>query len=484
MNYPIVFRSLGNLILLLGATQLVPWAVAWHFDEASISPIGYSIIAAGIVGILVGRIPVRSDRFRFKESVLTVTLGWISFSLLGALPWIFAGILEPTAAIFETMSGLTTTGASVINDIEALDHGLLFWRSLTHWIGGMGIIVLSLAIMPLLGKQGGNLYKAEVPGPTTDKFGPKLQATAKVLWYVYALITILETGALWLAGMSLFDAVNHAFATVATGGFSTKNASIAAYGANVQWIITFFMFLAGANFALHFHLLGNPSKIFKGPAAYWRDFEFRTYFLITFGVILAIGAILWTQSDLPFEKAIRDASFQAVSIITTTGFVSADYSQWPALAQGLIFALMFIGGCGGSTGGGIKVIRHVILFRSALQELKKTLHPQGVFHLKVSGQPVREEVLAKVLAFFFIYVLLILVTGLMVSFTGPDLGTSMSAALVSVGNIGPGFAGVGPVENFTIIPPAGQWVLMFGMLAGRLELFTVLVLFTRSYWKH
>lgn len=478
MNYRLVIRILGLLLLLLAGTMLIPIGVAFYYQEQSYDPLCYSAAVTGILGFKMSLFRPRHDKFEFKESILVVTLGWILFSIFGGLPYVWGAGLNISEATFETMSGLSTTGASVINDIEALDHAILLWRSLTHWIGGMGIVVLSLAIIPLLGASGANLFKAEVPGPTTDKLMPKLQATAKLLWYVYCGITLAQVGALMWAGMNLFDSINHSLATVATGGFSTKNASMAAYSSpSIQWVVTGFMFIAGANFALHYRLM--TGKV----AIYWKDLEFKTYFFIVLLFSLLITFLLMMNGYVDIEKALRDSFFQVVSIITTTGFVSADYTQWPQLAQFFIFLLMFVGGCGGSTGGGVKVIRIIVLFRNAFIELRKVLHPSGVFHMKIGKSPLKEDVLSKILSFFFLYLITILGVGIALAALNHDLGTSLSAAIACVGNIGPAFAEVGPVDNFSVINDAGKWVLVFGMLAGRLELVTVLILFSREFWK-
>lgn len=479
MNFRIVFRILGLLLLLLAGTMLLPISLAAYYGEGSYDAFCYSALLTGVIGFKLSLSrPKPGAKFGFKESILVVTFGWILFSIFGGLPYLYSG-LNLSGSTFETMSGLSTTGATVFTDIEALDHATLFWRSLTQWIGGMGIVVLSLAIMPLLGPSGANLYKAEVPGPTTDKLMPKLQATAKLLWYVYLGITLLQVAAYLAVDMELFDAICHSMTTVASGGFSTKNASMAAYNTpSIQWITTGFMFAAGANFALHYRMA--TGKLF----VYWKDLEFKTYFFLVALFSSIIAALLLSSSHSDIETAYRDATFQVVSIITTTGFVSANYTQWPPLAQFFILLLMFVGGCGGSTSGGVKVIRIIVLFRNAFIELRKVLHPSGIFHMKLGKTPLKEDVLSKILSFFFLYLVTILAVGAILTGLGHDLGTSLSAAVSCVGNIGPTFAGVGPVDNFSVISDPGKWVLTFGMLAGRLELFTILVLFTKEFWKN
>ncbi len=478
MNHVFVLKVLGYLNLILSVALFIPWLVALGYGESHSAKVFlFSLAFTFFTGFLLAGLKPKSTRFRFRESAMVVTLGWVFFSVFGALPYVLESGMGWADGVFETMSGLTTTGASVMTDIEAMSRSILFWRALTHWIGGMGIIVLSLAILPLLGASGASLFKAEVPGPTTDKLMPKLQETAKLLWYVYVGITALQIVLLKLAGMDWFDSVCHTFATVATGGFSTRNASLAAFDTPlIQWIHIVFMFIAGANFTLHFRLLSGQ------PSIYFKDREFRFYFIIFAFASLSIALDLFLRQGLGVEKSLRDASFQVVSILTTTGFVSADYSQWSSLAQGILLLLMFIGGCGGSTGGGVKVIRVMILLRVGWGELRKVLHPNAVFHLKIAKTPVKEEIQAKVLAFFVLYFLTAFFGGMLLTVTGIDIGSALSASLSCLGNIGPGFGLVGPVENFSGLSDAAKWILSFLMMAGRLELFTVFVLFTREYW--
>ena len=479
MNKALIFKVQGYLLIILSVSMTIPLLIAYKHQEASVFAFALSVIATFITGLLMKSINSSSNKFEFQESILVVAGGWLLFCIFGALPYILGAGLNISEAVFETMSGLTTTGATVISNIEALDKGILFWRCFTQWIGGMGIIVLSLAIMPLLGSQGGNLYKAEVPGPTTDKLLPKLQATAKLLWFVYLAITIVQTICLYIAGMNFFDSICHAFTTVASGGFSTKDASIAAYDSLwIHWILIFFMFLAGANFALHFRLITGKVNV------YWKDVEFRTYLGIFLFTTIALTPPLIANLDKPPIWAITDSAFQTISILTTTGYISADYTQWPTYSQMLIFLLFFVGGCAGSTSGGVKVIRVLILVRSSLGEIRKLLHPQAVFQLKISRAPVKEEVLAKILAFFVLFIITIFITALCLALTGHNLETSLSAALSCVGNVGPAFAEVGPTDNFAVITDVGKWILVIAMLAGRLELFTILLLFSREYWKH
>jgi trk system potassium uptake protein TrkH len=486
MNFGMVFRVWGYLLVVLSITMLLPTAMAVYYEEEIVEPLLASMVLTLSVGGLLTISRSAGAKFQLRESFLMVTGGWVLFATFGALPYYLGSLpwingvdyISYTDAYFETMSGLTTTGSSILNDIEALPKALLFWRSWTHWLGGMGIIVLSLAIMPLLGSKGGALFKAEVPGVSADKLMPRLQGTAKILWMVYGFFTLIHAVLLHWAGMDLFDSVCHAFSTMATGGFSNNNASITGYASPaIEWVIIVFMIIAGANFSLHFHLLRGSLK------PYWKDVEFRTYM----GIILIATAVIalglnWKQ-DVQWQDSVRLGAFQVASILTSTGYASADYVLWPQFTQFVLFALMLIGGSGGSTGGGVKVIRVLIASKLALGEIRKTLHPKGVFHTKLAGEPIKEEVTWKVFSFILLYAILVVFFGFVLSAMGVDLPTSLSASLSSMGNIGPGFAGVGPTNNFAAIPDAGKWILSLEMLIGRLELFTVLVFFTRDFWR-
>jgi trk system potassium uptake protein TrkH len=376
------------------------------------------------------------------------------------------------------MSGFTTTGSSILNDIESLSHGILFWRSLTQWLGGMGMIVLSLAILPIFGIGGMQLYIAEVPGPTPDKISPRIRQTAARLWVIYLVFTVAQVLLLWLGQMPLFDSICHSFTTMATGGFSTKQASIAHWPSPyIQYVIILFMFIAGTNFTLsYFAIRGKFSHLIK-------DEEFRFYGLIVLFFAIVITAGLLISSETGVEKAFREALFQVVSIITTTGFATTDYLLWKPILIALIFAAFFIGGSAGSTGGGIKIMRIVLLLKNGYYELKRMLHPNAVIPLKFNNHSVDSKIVTNVLAFFVIYFMIFGVSTIIFMLFEPDMETSMGAVATSLGNIGPGLGSVGPAETFAHIHPAGKWFLSFLMLLGRLELFTILVLFSPSFWK-
>lgn len=414
-----------------------------------------------------------------REGYLIVAGGWLLMSVFGMLPYMLSGeIPEWYNAFFETSSGITTTGASVLRDIEAVTPGILYWRSLTHWIGGMGIIVLTVALMPLLGIGGIELFVAESPGPTSDKLHPRIRETAKRLWLIYVGLTVVLALLLWAGGMTPFDAVNHSFATVATGGFSTKNASMAHYDSPfLHYVVILFMIAAGTNFSIHYHLLK------RHFSAVLRNEEFKTYLLIIAVATAVITVSLVLHFDYGIEKALRESLFQVVSVITTTGFITADYSQWGPGVVMIIFLLLFVGGCAGSTGGGIKIIRHLVFIKNSLLEFKRILHPRAIVPLKISGQTVAPRIMTHIIIFLLLYLLLTLVGSLALSVMGIDFATAVGATATSLGNVGPAIGEVGPVDNFAWMPPAAKVWLGLLMIMGRLEIFTILVLFTPYFWK-
>ena len=456
----------------------IPVALIYNEPDAIYFLIsGMITILAGGIGWLFTR--RASHSISQRDGYIIVTLGWILFSVFGSLPFFISGSIPSyTDAFFETISGFTTTGATVLNDIEHLSHGMLFWRSLTQWLGGMGIIVLSLAVLPLLGIGGMQLFIAEVPGPTPDKLHPRIKETAKHLWYIYTLFTLLETLLLWLGDMNFFDAINHSFTTMATGGYSTKQASVAHWDSPyIQYVITLFMIIAGTNFTLsYFALHLNFKKVFANE-------EFRWYLFFIFIFTVVIALIMIMKMDVGIERAFRDSLFQVVSIMTTTGFVTSDYLQWVYVLGILIFILMFFGGSGGSTGGGVKIMRIVLLLKNAELEVKRLIHPNAVIPVRFNKHAVDPAIINKVLAFISFYIIIIVVSTVVMSVMGYNLDTSLGAVATTLGNIGPGLGDVGPMENFSHIPTFGKWFLSFLMLIGRLELFTVLILFSPSFWR-
>ncbi|MBZ0200938.1 MAG: TrkH family potassium uptake protein [Ignavibacteriaceae bacterium] len=457
----------------------IPFSIYYHSNDIT------AILLSSLITILTGAAGWYLTRHRSskevtkREGYIIVTFGWIFISLFGALPFIIHGSIPSFSdAFFETMSGFTTTGATILTNIEAMPYGLLFWRALTQWLGGMGIIVLSIAILPLLGIGGMQLFIAEVPGPTKDKIHPRVSETAKRLWGIYFILTVAETILLFIGGMTFFDAITHSLTTMATGGFSTKNASVGFYSSPfIQYVITFFMFLAGVNFTIHYYALHRRFDFFKHN----NEFRFYSMFIIVAAIVVMIVHL---PHDLfSFEESFRQSLFHVVSLVTTTGFVTSDYENWAYFSRMIFFILLFIGGCAGSTGGGIKIIRHYLLLKNSLLELKRVVHPRAVIPVRVNGKAVSFEIISNVQAFFIFYILIFVFGSLIMSFMGLDFKTSLGATATCLGNIGPGIGTVGPVANFAHLPEAGKWFLSFLMLLGRLELFTVLIIFSPAFWK-
>ncbi len=480
LNPRTIIRILSMILITEGIFMWLTVPVSLIFREQDWS----QLLLAGTITWGVGAIayiPVRKSNLELnrRDGYVIVTSGWLLFSLFGTLPFILTkSIPEFTNAFFETISGFTTTGASILNNIEELSHGVLFWRSLTQWLGGMGIILLTLLLLPFLGIGGMQLFSAEVPSPTPDKLHPHVKDTAKRLWLIYVVFTISETLLLWAGEMGLFDAFCHSLTTMATGGYSTKQASIAYWDSSyIHYIITLFMFLAGTNFTLaYFAMHGKFRKI-------WTNEEFKWYlgFIGGFAIIITIGLFFTTGGGL--ELAFRNALFQVVSILTTTGFVTADYLKWVPWLGVLIFILMYIGGSAGSTGGGPKVMRIVIMLKNSTQELKRMIHPNAVIPVRLNKNAVEERIVTNVLAFITFYGIIAVISMAIMSALGNDFDTSVGAVAATLGNIGPGMGSVGPALNYADIHDAGKWYLSFLMLVGRLELFTVLVLFSPMFWR-
>ncbi|MDI6755129.1 MAG: TrkH family potassium uptake protein [Thermodesulfobacteriota bacterium] len=480
MSFSTLLNLLGFLNLILAGTMVLPLLVNWIYGEPHARGFLLSIAATALSGLFMMLIFKRSHReLTHRDGFAIVALGWINAAFFGALPYLFTGALESlTDACFEAASGFTTTGSTIFTDIQKHPHGLLFWRSLTQWLGGMGIILLSLAILPFLGVGGMQLYRAEVPGPTADKLRPRIAQTARILWEVYVLFSAAEVLTLLLGGMNLFDALCHTFSTMATGGFSPKNQSIEFYQSPfLEYAITFFMFLAGANFALHYRFLKGNVKVL------WRDTEFCFYISVVLLATFFISLNLWLNIQKEFYQAFRLAIFQVVSILTTTGFTTADFENWPIFSQYLLLILMFIGGCAGSTGGAIKCVRIYILLKQGFQELRKLVHPRAVLPVKMGGKVISPDTLSGIWGLFFLYLLIFSVASLALSMLGSDLLTSISAVATTLGNVGPGLGTVGPAENFAHLSIAAKWILIVCMLLGRLEIYTLLVLLIPEFWK-
>ncbi|WP_426431310.1 TrkH family potassium uptake protein [Winogradskyella sp. HB-48] len=494
LNYKIIFHFFGLLLLFNGGFMMLAALISLIYKDG----VTLNLFLASLFTLLIGGVAMygtknHSKEMNKREGYIVVAFGWIVMSLTGTLPYMATEAIPTfTEAFFETISGYTTTGASIINDIEVLPEGVLFWRSMTHWIGGMGIIVLAIAILPLLGVGGMQLFAAEAPGPGGDKLHPRITDTAKRLWLIYFGYTVAETILLQVAGMSFFDAINHALSTLSTGGFSTKNASVAYWNDNpaIQYIIIFFMFLAGTNFVLSYYLFkGKVSKILE-------DEEFKLYFkfIAIFTIIAAL--IIYFRADVsqstiahPMvlgegESAIRHALFQVLTVITTTGFISADYTMWTPFLTVFFFGLMFLGGSAGSTSGGVKVVRHLILIKNGFLEFKRSLHPNAILPVRYNTKSISKDIVFNVLGFFILYMLSFIIGGLGFSMFQMDFESAIGLSASSLGNVGPALGDFGPVNNYAALPPLGKWWASFLMLIGRLELFTVLIILTPFFWRN
>ena len=483
MKVAFTISILGLICLGLGLCMLLPMGVALIYGEPGwLAFLGGAFIS-GVLGLILywSFNDKRPKELNHREGMAIVGLAWLISGFMGGVPLLLSGdFLTLADAVFESASGFTTTGASVLTNVEGAQKCVLFWRALTHWLGGMGFIVLGVAILPFLGVGGMQLYKAEVPSPTPDRLAPRITDTAKVLWKVYALLTFAEALLLLLGGMDVFDSVCHAFATMATGGFSTKNASVGFY-ANpfIQWVITVFMFLAGVNFTLHFQMFTQ-----RDWKAMLRDDEWRFYAYTFAAFSLVIAASLWLWGDQHIEQSLRLAFFQVATIITTTGFATADYGLWPPLALSLLMVLMFVGGSAGSTGGGPKVLRIMILLRQSLREFSRLIHPRMVNPVKVGGRMVDKQIVAAIWSFVALYLFCFAATGVALAAMGLDVTTSFSASIACLGNIGPGLGDiVGPTGNYSSLPEAAKWLLSVVMIVGRLEIYTVLVLIIPGLWR-
>jgi trk system potassium uptake protein len=481
MRIPVVLRVLGVFLLIISFFLLLPMLVAWWYQEyellrAFAIPSGLNIIVALL--LFVGLRSHGGLDISIRGGFMFVSLAWITASASGALPFYLSGeIPSYTDAFFETMSGFTTTGASILTNIEGLSYSLLFWRSLTHWLGGMGIVVLTVALFPLLGIGGFQLLKAEAPGPSVDKITPRITETAKILWIIYLSLTVAETALLMLGGMNLFDSLTHTFGTLATGGFSPKNSSVGFYSSGyIHVIITIFMYLAGVNFIMYFRLIrGDTRSIIKNS-------EFRVYTGIFILASLLIALDLYGSVYNSFTESLRYAGFQAASILTTTGYATADFAAWPAISKITLFTLMFIGGSAGSTGGGMKVVRIVTIIKQGFNEMKYLIYPRGIFRIHLNGRVVKKDAVYVITGMVSLYIFLLIIVTFVVATAGNTILTSFSTALVTLGNIGPGFGMVGPTKNYAFFPDYVKWFLSFIMMVGRLEIYTVLVLFTPIFW--
>lgn len=494
LNYKIIFYFFGLLLFFNGSFMLLSTLVSLIYKDG----VTFELFVSGLSVLLLGIFLMFLTRDHIKEmskreGYMVVAFGWIVMTISGALPYMATEVIPSfTSAFFETMSGYTTTGSTIINDIEAVPKGVLFWRSMTHWIGGMGIIVLAIAILPLLGIGGMQLFTAEAPGISGDKLHPRITDTAKRLWLIYFGYTVAETVLLKVAGMSFFDAVNHAMSTLATGGFSTKNASAAYWNDQpiIQYILIVFMFLGGTNFVLSYYAFkGKVQKVLG-------DEELRWYFRFVMSFTIIASLIIYFRADLSIstidhpmvwgkaEGSFRHALFQVVSIITTTGFVTADFTMWTPFLTVLFFGMMFLGASSGSTSGGVKVVRHLILIKNGFLEFKRALHPNAVLPVRYNSKAITGEVVYNILGFFILYMISFIVGALVFSMFDLDFESAVGLSASSLANAGPALGAYSPVNNYAALPPLAQWWTSFLMLIGRLELFTVLVLLTPFFWRN
>ncbi len=481
MRWQYISKTIGVLLIFLCFAMTLPLIVSFHYNDGELVSIIESIIITLISGfsfVFLGR----KSQINFlsqREGIAIVALGWTAVGLFGALPFFFCDtFVSFTDAFFESVSGFTTTGSSILTNIEATPLSILMWRSFIQWLGGMGIIVLTLAILPFLGVGGMQLYKAEVPSPVPDKLTPRLADSAKILWAVYAGITALEVVMLLSGGMSFYDSLSHAFTTMPTGGFSPKNTSIAFYNnAYFDYTIAFFMFLAGINFSLYYQLLRGK------PIAFWKDTEFRFFVILVLAFTLLITINIYGSVYQSIESAFRYAVFQVLSIITTTGYATADYELFPGLSMIILFTCMFIGACAGSTGGGMKCSRIIVCFKYCYRELFKLIHPRSVAQVKINANVVSDDVLRSIMGFLALYIGLFVLASLLLGTMGIDMVTSFAAVAACIGNVGPGFGTVGPAENFAHMPVLAKWLLLWCMLLGRLEIYTIIILIVPEFWK-
>ena len=491
INTKIIVYFLGFLLLINGGFMFLTALLSYIYQDGITNSLLMSGVLVTLVGLAMLILNKNHDKqINKREGYLVVVLGWLAMIFSGSIPYIFTGTIDGFSNIFfETTSGFTATGATIINDVEILPEGILFWRSITHWLGGMGMIVFAIAILPLLGIGGMQLFSAESPGPSTDKLHPRITDTAKRLWLIYVTYTLVETICLKLAGMSFFDAINHSMSNIASGGFSTKNESLAYWNSNplIQYIVIFFMFVAGTNFVLsYFGFKLNFKKIFN-------DEEFKVYSFLIIGFTVSVALVLYFSTDFlsdfdlqiqRIEGVFRHSLFQVVSIITTTGFVTADYTSWTPLLLLLFFGMMFLGGSAGSTSGGFKIMRHLLIIKNGVLQFRKILHPHAIIPLRYNTSSVSNEITYNILGFFIVYMLSFIIGTLVFALFGLDFESALGVSASSLGNVGPSIGSYGPMNTFSELPLLAKWWSSFLMLLGRLELFTVLIIFTPYFWRN
>lgn len=478
MNYRMVLYNLGRILLVVAVAMVIPWFVAIYYGERSHWAFPLPILISFAAGIALTVKPPQNKSIYVREGLVVVSLAWFIISIIGALPFYISGAIPSFVdCFFETVSGFTTTGATILSNVEGLSKSLLFWRSFTHWLGGMGVLVLATAIFSTKSTRTTYVMKAEMPGPGADKLVSKWQFSIRILYTIYTALTVIETVLLVMGGMPLFDSILHAFGTAGTGGFGTKNSSVAFYNsAYIDYVIGIFMVLFAANFSIYYLLL---MRRYRQAAV---NDEIKWYIGIVLSVTLIIAFnIMSTYGS--FEQAFRYSFFQVASIMSTTGYSTTDFATWPALSQSLLVAVMFIGGCVGSTGGGFKVKRFVVLVKTAVCEIKRTISPRSVQSVKMDGKSLEPSMVSGILGYFVVYALLIIVSVLIVSMDNMDLTTTFTAVMATVNNIGPGLGAVGPMGNFGDFSVLSKIVMSIGMLAGRLEIYPVLVLALPYTWK-
>lgn len=480
MNFPAIINIIGHVIKYELLLLLIPFFVALYYGQGDASAFLYTILVMIPIYIIFTRVKGKKKEIYAKEGFLAVGLSWIAISLFGALPFIFNGAIPSLVdAFFETSSGFTTTGASILTEVESLPKGILFWRSFTHWVGGMGFLIFILALMPSFSGNTIHLLKAESPGPTPGKIVPKIKQTAKILYGIYFVLTVIQTILLKIAGMSWYDSIIHALGTAGTGGFSNMNSSVAAFNnPAVEWIITIFMILFGVNFVLYFQLIkGNIKHFIKSEELKW-------YLIAVLGSIIIIFINILNFNSGNIEQSIREAAFQVASVVSTTGYATTDFNLWPTLSKMILIMLMFMGAMAGSTAGGIKTIRIVIIFKAIRREIDKILHPRRVKSVKIDGNVIEEETISGVFLFIFAYIIIALIAIFIVSFDNFDITTTVTSVIATLSNIGPGLEMVGPTGNFSAFSDLSKVVLSFCMLAGRLEIYPMLIMFSPSLLKN
>ncbi|MBW2568379.1 MAG: TrkH family potassium uptake protein [Deltaproteobacteria bacterium] len=481
MRWRYILNIVGILILFLGLTMIFPLLIGFYYNDQSVVPLLKSMGITIIFGLLLHLYfkHAKAEFISQREGIVIVAVSWTAVGLFGALPFYLGGEFSVFVdAFFESVSGFTTTGASILTNVEAISKGLLFWRSFIQWLGGMGIIVLSIAILPFLGVGGMQLFKAEVPSPVPDKLKPRIRDTAMMLWKVYVLFSAAEIILLLIGGMDFYEALCHTLTTMPTGGFSTKNASIAHFNSvYFDIVIIVFMLLAGINFSLHYQMLRGK------PLAFWRDTECRFFLGFVLLLVIVVSFNVYGSIYDKIGQALRFGAFQVVSIITTTGFATADYEKWPAMSQLILLFCMFIGASAGSTGGGMKCIRVLLCFKFCYKELFALIHPHAVKQIKIGGKSVSDDIMRSILGFLALYISIFSFCAILLAGMGVDFVTSFGAVASAIGNIGPGFGLAGPAENYAQIPCLGKWLLIWCMLLGRLEIYTVIILFVPEFWR-